>query len=377
MSGGPRAIAGRRALLATTAAVAFLALLGGLARLGVMAVPVNVAVVAHGPLFVCGVFVTVISLERAVALGQAWGYLGPALAAGGALMLIFGVAAAPWLMLAASAWLGLVNAAIVRRQAALFTGLMLWGSVLLVLGTVGWVAGRPVFVVVVPWLAFFILTILAERLELSRLAPTPPWATRALAALALLFGLAAGAAMAGSTVAAQATGVLLVLLALWQLRFDIARRTLRRRGLPRFVATGVLLGAMWLLVAGALLTAGPLPPAGPRYDAVVHAVLVGFVLSMVFAHAPIILPAVARLEVPFHRALYAAVLVLHAGLALRIVGDLAGIVAWRQVGGVANALALVLFAATVIWARRRGVGRLGPTRPGDSPRPACPPTAPA
>ena len=80
---------------------------------------------------------------------------------------------------------------------------------------------------------------------------------------------------------------MLIAIGAWELRFDLARRTVARPGLPRFAALGVLAGAAWLVVAGVLLVRHGLPPAGPMYDAVLHAVFVGFVLSMVFAHAPI------------------------------------------------------------------------------------------
>ena len=144
----------------------------------------------------------------------------------------------------------------------------------------------------------------------------------------------------------------LALIGLWQLRFDLARRTVRLPGLPRFAALGVLLGAAWLAVCGALVATREVPAAGPVYDAALHAVLVGYVLSMVFAHAPIILPAVARVRVPFHAVLYLPLATLHLGLALRVIGDLAGSAVLRSTGAGANAAALVLYALSVLWAVR-------------------------
>jgi len=38
---------------------------------------------------------------------------------------------------------------------------------------------------------------------------------------------------------------------------------------------------------------------GGGYDAVVHAIFLGFVISMVMAHAPVILPAVLRRPLPY------------------------------------------------------------------------------
>jgi hypothetical protein len=75
------------------------------------------------------------------------------------------------------------------------------------------------------------------------------------------------------------------------------------------------------------------------YDAALHAIFVGFVFSMVFGHAPVILPAVLRVKLPYHPALYVPLALLHASLALRVfVSPLAG--AWG------NAAAIALFIAT-------------------------------
>ncbi len=41
-------------------------------------------------------------------------------------------------------------------------------------------------------------------------------------------------------------GLALLLIALWLLRFDIARKTVRRTGLTRFIALNLLIGYVWL-----------------------------------------------------------------------------------------------------------------------------------
>jgi uncharacterized protein DUF1722 len=53
----------------------------GLVRLGWnLPLPFPDQLIAHGPLMVCGFLGTLISLERAIALGSRWGYAAPALA---------------------------------------------------------------------------------------------------------------------------------------------------------------------------------------------------------------------------------------------------------------------------------------------------------
>lgn len=344
----------RRGLLLLAAAGALSAVLGGLARLGLGTDWGDARAVDHGPLFVLGVFGTVIALERAVALGASWGRAAPLLGAMTALALLLGLRElGPPLAGASAVALVAVNAAVVRRQAVAFTWLMLLGSGLLLVGNVAWLVGVPVQLVVCGWMGFFVLTILAERLELSRLAPKPPWATSTLWLTSIALTAAVGLALADAPLGPRLLGVCFAVLALWEVRFDIARRLLGVGGLPRYAAVGVLAGAGWLGLAGALLAAGGLAAAGPHYDAVLHGVFIGFVLSMVFAHAPIILPAVARLELPFSPTMYVALGVLHVGLVVRLLGDFLPHAALRRVGGLSTAVALLALGLAALWSRLR------------------------
>ncbi len=330
----------RRALLLLAGIGALTAVFAGLARLGTPLGWGPSYANVHGPLFVLGVFGTVIALERAVALARTWALLAPTAGASTALALLLGIDVAPWIAVACCVALVAVNVAIVRRQATAPTWLMLLGSALFGVGTVGWALGHPVFEVVPTWLGFFVLTIVAERLELSRLLPTPRWAQQVLVLLAAALGVSCCAALSGSTVAARAFGVAAAGLGAWLLRFDIARRTARQRGLPRYAALGVMVGAVWLLVCGVLFASFAVPVAGPLYDAALHTVLVGYVLSMVLAHAPIILPAVAHQRLDYHPLLYVPMVTLHLGLCARVLGDLLANVTLREAGGTTNALAL-------------------------------------
>lgn len=353
----------RRGLLLVIGAAAVTGVLAGLGRLGVALAWGPRYASDHGPLLVLGTFGTVIALERAVALARLWGFAAPSLGAVAAIGFLVGSRWVPWVTAASAVVLVALNVAILRRQVAAFTGVMLLGSTVLVVGDLAWALGRPVFEVVPAWLGFFVLTIVSERLELSRLAPTPRWATVALVALTVVLALSSCASAVGVGLAPRMLGITLVPIGAWQLRFDLARRTFVRSGLPRFAALGVLLGAGWLLVTGVVVASNGIPATGPLYDAELHGVFVGYVLSMVFAHAPIILPAVARVNVTFSPLLHLPLAILHLGLASRVVGDLAGQTLLRRAGGIANAVALVVFvlvvgvSRTVEDGRREGVAR--------------------
>ena len=88
--------------------------------------------------------------------------------------------------------------------------------------------------------------------------------------------------------------------------------------------------------------------AGLSYDAMLHAVFVGFVFSMIFGHAPIIVPVVLGRRLIYRPRFYVHLGGLHASLVLRIVGDLAPWLPGRRWGRLLNALAIVLFFASTV-----------------------------
>ena len=334
-----------------------LGVLAGLRRIGWPApLPSAVLVALHGPLLVAGFFGVVIGLERAVALGRRWAYFGPAasalglglIAAGG--FATFGFVAlvlAASILLAATWTLG-------RRQPALHTRVLVVASGCWLVGNLLWAGGAGMPPVALWWRAFLVLTIAAERLELSRLAQPSRRATRFFVALILLdlTGTAVGAIHQSGW---WLVGTSQLGLALWLFRHDIARRTVRQSGLTRFIAVSLLSGYGWLAISGVLFCCPAAAlGAGLAYDAALHSVFVGFVFSMVFGHAPIIFPAVTRLRVRYSPVFYFPLLVLHGSLALRLAGDLLSRSDWRATGGLLNAVALLLFVLNTVLSILRG-----------------------
>jgi hypothetical protein len=245
------------------------------------------------------------------------------------------------------------SAEVVRRQPAPFTLTLGVSALCWLAGNAQWAWGAPVYEIVAWWLAFLILTIAGERLELSRFMPPSPVAKRVFAAI--LVAIVVGLAGIRSDWGAPVFGAGLVALALWLAKQDIARRTVRGKGLTRFIAVCLLAGYAWLAVGGAVIVvAGALAPGPPSYDAALHALGLGFVFSMVFGHAPIIFPAVLRVAVPYHPTFYVPLALLHASLLVRVAGDAVGNPVWTAIGGGANALALVAFVVGTATAVARG-----------------------
>jgi hypothetical protein len=341
----------------------FLGMAAGLARLGWPFPPPVVELAAlHGPLMVCGFFGTVISLERAVALSRPWGYLGPLLTGLGAAAGILGLpfAAAPLLVAMGSAVLTAVSVAFFRRQRELFTLTLALGGLCWLLGNLLWLAGRPVYLAVPFWIGFLVLTIAGERLELSRVLPPSAVARRVfIASLLMLLG-GITVSMFGWTAGTVLLGAGLLVLSLWLMRQDVARRTVKGRGLPRFIAVCLLTGYVWLALSGlAILSSGGLGYGGAYYDAALHAVLLGFVFSMVFGHAPIILPAVLRVAVPYTPYFYLPLALLQLSLLIRVSGDWMMLPQWRSWGGALNGVALLAFVLGTIAAVIGGLAKKG------------------
>ncbi|HET6877879.1 MAG TPA: hypothetical protein VFH38_10150 [Jatrophihabitans sp.] len=366
---GRRAAAPARLPLLALGVVSLLAgLWGGLLLLGLSLPTLRSTTAAdHGPLMALGFLGTVISLERAVALRRAWGFVAPAAAGVGALALIAGLPGViGWSLLClASVVFLLVYAVVMMISPALHVGVMAAGGLCWYVATVLWLGGRSI-PQIVPWLAgFLVLTIIGERLELARVALLSRSSVRAFALGGGAF--AAGLALTTITgrvaeIGVRVAGAGLLALAAWGVRYDIARRTIRLGGVTRFMACCLLGGYAWLLVAGLTwLAAGDLGGSVALYDAALHAVFLGFVMSMIFGHAPVIVPAVLGVRLPFRPWFYAHVALLHAALVLRLLGGdaLGNRIAW-QVGGAGTELAVVLFlavsVATALRARRSRAG---------------------
>src|SRR5690625_7834409 len=72
-----------------------------------------------------------------------------------------------------------------------------------------------------------------------------------------------------------AGSVLLIAIAAWLIRYDVARRTIRSEQWTRYSAWSLLTGYGWIVIGGGLGLVYGLPIAGPLYDAILHIFFVG------------------------------------------------------------------------------------------------------
>lgn len=341
----------RVASLLVIASLLVAGIVGGLLRAGV-AVPVPTgtawpaqAVLAHAFLMMSAFMGTVIGIERAVAVNHRTAFIAPTLSAlAGAALLSAQPSPAAWLAVAAAVAFIAVNLVVVERQRAAHTALLLTGSVAWLVGNLMLALGSQAALVYPWWFSFLVLTIAAERLEMTRLM------RRRRSAAATLYTCLGGLLLGSAAFALSpfwgglVFGSALVGLAMWLIAFDVARRTVAAAGLSRYMAVCLLLGYGWLAVAG-MAWAGT-SFGFPWRDMALHALGLGFIFSMMLGHAPVILPALVRIKVEFGWFFYVPLAVLHLSLALRLFAP----PLWRDAlsnGALGNALAIALFAMTM------------------------------
>jgi len=308
---------------------------------------------------VIGFLGTLIGLERAVAINRIWPYGVPLCTGVGALVLLLGlpVLVSASLTTTGSLLMLLVFFYLYRQSPAAHFVIMAISAVAWLIGNILWSQRVSLFSVAPWWVGFLGLMIAAERLQLSRVMQR---SRRTF----VLFYLSTGLLLLGLTYSLHSfhmglrfAGIGLLALALWLLKYDIAWRSLRQSRLPRFMAVCLLSGYVWLGVSGVLwLLLAHHFQSGPKYDAMLHAIFLGFVFSMIFAHAPIIFPSITGLALPFCGAFYVHLLLLHVSLSLRIAGDLMLWISAYRWGGLLNIMAVVMFLGNNIYAIKLGRG---------------------
>jgi len=165
----------RLPLMLTGIITLLIAIYGGLQRMA-WDLPVISTVIplAHGQLMVGGFLGTVITLERAVVIKKFWSFLGPIFTGIGSLVIILDIHSTSGAVLITLGSLILIMMFIqfIRTHPALHTGVMTLAAAMWFVGNVFWLLGFSMANVLMWWMGFLVLTILGERLELSRKAAT-------------------------------------------------------------------------------------------------------------------------------------------------------------------------------------------------------------
>lgn len=321
-------------------------------------------VAAHGALMVFGFMGTAIGMERGVAYRSGgrrnprWGFLAPLFGALGVLSIFVLTFTYPlpqrWQAIPGILWT--ISMAFL---AAVYAGIWMWqNSLTLIVQILGaltgcvslvlWSAGWSATVLAPSWMVFLVLTIVGERLELSRVSfrSSPVEGVIMAASVVSVAGgfLIPWFRETGYVVLGCAFLVLLVTM----LASDIARRTFRLGGFTGFMGCAMLVAYFWGILGSSLWVILPhtysnMHSAWSGFSLVCFDL--GFVMSMVIAHAFLIVPAILRRPARWTRAMWVPLALLTAGVATGFAGALTG---QLMVGKVSSAIEILALASLVL-----------------------------
>lgn len=232
------------------------------------------------------------------------------------------------------------------------------GHVLLVMGAFAWLTGNLVLfnqhsypLAVKWWMLFLAWTILGERLDLGRMLPIS--ITKQVALVIVIALNVFGAILPFHPYGGNCFAFGLIAMAVWFFLFDISRYSIKMAGQPRYIAIQLMMGYAWLAVAGIWLLLWPFKPFS--YDATLHSFFLGFVMSMLFGHMPIIFPGILRLNIRlFHPSLYIGMGIFQLSLVCRMAGDALVLISLRKYSAMFNGISIIMMfiAVTIIIAAR-------------------------
>jgi len=318
----------------------------GLIRLG-WDLPVTPVAVHHGAIMVGGFLATLIALEKAIPLKRNLALVVPVISALSLLMVVPGYYhAGLYFLIAGSAGLFIIHAYyLYLHPRDLSIILMLVGAGCLMVGNAMLIRTQFYPSSFPWWMGFLLLTITAERIELSKFLPVSANAKYLLLGfLALfLFGLFIPFHGVGKYLSATA----MIGIAVWMLKHDVMRIGLKKVGLTKFSSVALLIANGWLIINGLLLVF--MPEAAYSYDILVHSFFIGYTFAMIFAHGPIILPGVLGItSKPFHPVLYGWLFLVQGSLLLRLVADSLLSTEWRRISGILTGVGILLYFITLV-----------------------------
>ncbi len=320
------------------------AIWSGWIRIG-FSLPVSNVAAQHGTLMINGFLASLIFLERAVTFKNKLVLLLPFVNSLSIAALITGYSfIAQSITIACSFGFLVMCAYFISQYKELYYYVFFTGAFCLLTGNVILQKTHLYPAAVTWWMNFLLFTIVAERLELSRFLPVNR-TRQALLIIALSF------IVISSFIPFHSDGNLAYAIAtsgvaLWLLKYDMAFKSIRSKGQHRYSGLLLIIGYAWLLITSILVLTEHLFAFG--YDAVLHSFFIGFVFSMIFSHAPIILPAIAKLPLKIYRPiLYVWFALLQISLVIRIIADILIEVEIRKWAGFTNGIVIILFFLTI------------------------------
>lgn len=319
-------------------------IIAGLIRIG-WPMKLFSAVPHHGALMVGGFMGTLIVLEKIIPLHKKALYVIPILSGTSFLAFFAGMPVVGFaLLIGASLGLLVVFVYYLMKDRSLVHLLMMAGATAWLTGNV-LLAVTNFYPVAFPWwLGFGLFVITSERMELMKFLPVTERQKLTVVALLFLYLIACIVSFHGP--GKMIAGVSIAGVAIWLMRYDMVSLSIRKTGLTRYVGISLLSGYFFLLLTALFMLITTAQAFA--YDLIVHTFFIGFIMAMIFAHGPIILPGVIGSSIkPYSRLLYAWLTLLHTSLVLRIVGDLGLSVDLRMLSGMITTTAILGYFITI------------------------------
>lgn len=327
-----------------------IAIWGGWIRIG-FDLPVTAVAAQHGSLMINGFLASLIFLERAVTFKNKWILLLPLINASGLIAVAAGwYNVAHLIHIICAFGFMLMCAWFIYKHKELYYYVFFAGAFCLLTGNIVVFKTGLYPAAIIWWMQFLLFTIVAERLELSRFLPLS-FLTRTLL-IVTLSAVLISAFIPYHLHGNIAFAITLSATAMWLLKYDMAFKSIKTKGQHRYSGSLLITGYIWLIITSVLLIIEKMFAFG--YDAVLHSFFIGFVFSMIFSHAPIILPAVAKLPIKIYRPfLYVWFIALQLSLVMRVIADVTENITLRKWGGMINGVAILLFFVTIIFIVRQ------------------------
>ncbi len=295
----------------------------------------------HGALMAGGFIGTLICLERTVSYKNKFALIIPLV---NALSIVFFLLKLPhiafWFFLAGSIGLSLIYLKLYIEFNEIYILIMMAGSLCYLIGNAFLIKTSFYPVSAMWWIAFLYFTILGERLELSKYLQVKTIHKIVLIVLFAVYII--GILIPFHSSGGYVTAVSFIGSALWLFKYDMAKKSLQREGQHFYSGVILLTGYVWLIITGFFMACGAY--SGLHYDAAIHSFFLGFVFSMIFAHAPIILPGVLKLQINvFNRFLYLWFFLLQISLLMRILNPFILSAELKLISGLLNGIAILGF----------------------------------
>jgi len=265
-------------------------------------------VLHHGSLMVVGFLAALIALERYFGGGSRLAALSSlCFSLGGVSLLLGGLVVNKVLWIGGGvSFLAWAVLTLSRFRTHFSTIFFTAAAIFLLAGVYYYVQNSPSTFYSNAWVGFLTTFIAGERMDMLKITNASK-SNYTLAGASI--PLAAAAIYAAEKTLMAAAFLTMLMTAA---RRDVAVKFIWKTGFSRYLGVGLLTAYAWL-AAAAMLWA-----LTNSIDILLHAVFLGFSATMIFAHAPIILPAILRIPHFYSPHLYIPFAMLQAATVLRL-----------------------------------------------------------